>query len=66
MLEFGSLRDLVRSLRAFASDAVLDQTHAALLEHGYRTHEFGASMLIERQCARQKRECENNRCYPQF
>ena len=45
-------------LRAFASDAVLDQTHAALLEHGYRTHEFGDSMLIERQCARQKRECE--------
>ena len=41
-------------LRAFASDAVLDQTHAALLEHGYRTHEFGDSMLIERQCARQK------------
>jgi S-adenosylmethionine:tRNA ribosyltransferase-isomerase len=35
-------------LRAFASDAVLDQTHAALLEHGYRTHEFGDSMLIER------------------
>jgi S-adenosylmethionine:tRNA ribosyltransferase-isomerase len=28
-------------LRAFASDAVLDHTHAALLEHGYRTHEFG-------------------------
>lgn len=44
-------------LRAFASDAVLDQTHAALLEHGYRTHEFGDSMLIERQCVRQKREC---------
>jgi S-adenosylmethionine:tRNA ribosyltransferase-isomerase len=41
-------------LRAFASDAVLDQTHAALLEHGYRTHEFGDSMLIERPCARQK------------
>ncbi len=53
-------------LRAFASDAVLDQTHAALLEHGYRTHEFGDSMLIERQCARQKRECENSRYYLQL
>jgi S-adenosylmethionine:tRNA ribosyltransferase-isomerase len=52
-------------LRAFASDAVLDQTHAALLERGYRTHEFGDSMLIERQCARQKRECENSRYYLQ-
>jgi S-adenosylmethionine:tRNA ribosyltransferase-isomerase len=36
-------------LRAFASDAVLSQTSAALVEHGYRTHEFGDSMLIERQ-----------------
>jgi hypothetical protein len=45
---------------------VLDQTHAALLEHGYRTHEFGDSMLIERQCARQKRECENSRYYLQL
>jgi S-adenosylmethionine:tRNA ribosyltransferase-isomerase len=48
-------------LRAFASDAVLDQTHAALLEHGYRTHEFGDSMLIERQCAAKSGECENSR-----
>jgi S-adenosylmethionine:tRNA ribosyltransferase-isomerase len=45
-------------LRAFASDAVLDQISAALVEHGYRAHEFGDSMLIERQRARQKRECE--------
>jgi S-adenosylmethionine:tRNA ribosyltransferase-isomerase len=36
-------------LRAFASDAVLDQTYTALVEHDYRTHEFGDSMLIERQ-----------------
>jgi Queuosine biosynthesis protein len=35
-------------LRAFASDAVLDQTYTALVEHDYRTHEFGDSMLIER------------------
>jgi len=48
-------------LQAFASDAVLDQTHAALLELGYRTHEFGDSMLIERQCPGQKRKCENSR-----
>ena len=53
-------------LRAFASDAVLDQTYAALMRHGYRTHEFGDSMLIERQCARQKRECENSRYYLQL
>ena len=38
-------------LRAFASDAVLDQTMRRSLEHGYRPHEFGDSMLIERQCA---------------
>ena len=35
-------------LRAFADDAVLDQISAALAEHGYRAHEFGDSMLIER------------------
>ena len=35
-------------LRAFASDAVLDQTSLALVGQGYRTHEFGDSMLIER------------------
>jgi hypothetical protein len=27
-----------------------------LRRRGYRTHEFGDSMLIERQCARQKGE----------
>ncbi len=36
-------------LRAFADDAVLDRISAALAERGYRTHEFGDSMLIERQ-----------------
>jgi S-adenosylmethionine:tRNA ribosyltransferase-isomerase len=35
-------------LRAFANDAVLDRISAALVQHGYRTHEFGDSMLIER------------------
>jgi S-adenosylmethionine:tRNA ribosyltransferase-isomerase len=35
-------------LRAFADDAVLDRALAALVKHGYRTHEFGDSMLIER------------------
>jgi S-adenosylmethionine:tRNA ribosyltransferase-isomerase len=35
-------------LRAFASEVVLDRIFEALLEHGYRTHEFGDSMLIER------------------
>jgi S-adenosylmethionine:tRNA ribosyltransferase-isomerase len=36
-------------LRAFADDSVLERASAALVEHGYRTHEFGDSMLIERQ-----------------
>jgi len=45
-------------LRAFANDTMLDQTYEALLKLGYRTHEFGDSMLIERQCARQKGKCE--------
>jgi S-adenosylmethionine:tRNA ribosyltransferase-isomerase len=40
-------------LRAFASDAVLTRADAALLANGYRTHEFGDSVLIERSAARQ-------------
>jgi S-adenosylmethionine:tRNA ribosyltransferase-isomerase len=36
-------------LRAFADDSMLDRISAALFEHGYRTHEFGDSVLIERQ-----------------
>jgi S-adenosylmethionine:tRNA ribosyltransferase-isomerase len=35
-------------LRAFAEDAVLSRMSAALELHGYRTHEFGDSLLIER------------------
>jgi len=35
-------------LRAFASDAVLARADAALLAHGFLTHEFGDSVLIER------------------
>jgi S-adenosylmethionine:tRNA ribosyltransferase-isomerase len=35
-------------LRAFADDAVLREADAALDAHGYRTHEFGDSVLIER------------------
>ena len=34
-------------LRAFADNKVLDQIFATLVEHGYRTHEFGDFMLIE-------------------
>ena len=33
-------------LRAFAGDSVLERMSAALEEHGYRTHEFGDSVLI--------------------
>lgn len=35
-------------LRAFANDAVLDRISAAFARHGYRTHEFGDSVLIVR------------------
>jgi S-adenosylmethionine:tRNA ribosyltransferase-isomerase len=35
-------------LRAFAADAVLDRADVELADSGYRTHEFGDSVLIER------------------
>jgi S-adenosylmethionine:tRNA ribosyltransferase-isomerase len=35
-------------LRAFTSEAILARADAALAQHGYRTHEFGDSVLIER------------------
>jgi S-adenosylmethionine:tRNA ribosyltransferase-isomerase len=35
-------------LRAFVGDAVLARADAALAQRGYRTHEFGDSVLIER------------------
>lgn len=35
-------------LRAFAGDEVLRRASASLERHGYRTHEFGDSVLIER------------------
>ena len=38
-------------VRAFADDRVLDRLRAAADERGYRTHEFGDSLLIERQGA---------------
>jgi len=38
-------------LRAFADDKVLDRVRAAVEERGYRAHEFGDSLLIERQAA---------------
>jgi S-adenosylmethionine:tRNA ribosyltransferase-isomerase len=40
-------------LRAFAPDDVLEQVDAALATHGYRTHEYGDSVLIERVVAHQ-------------
>ena len=42
-------------LRAFAGDAALARIGAAVVEQGYRTHEFGDSMLIERERARGSR-----------
>ena len=35
-------------LRAFADDSVLRRMSATLEEHGYRSHEFGDSVLVER------------------
>jgi len=39
-------------LRAFADDDVLARADAVLLANGYRTHEFGDSVLIERAARR--------------
>lgn len=39
-------------LRAFVDDAMLDKIHWALMKHGYRSHEFGDFVLIERQSHR--------------
>ncbi len=36
-------------LRAFASHAVLGRAHAVLEQLGYRSHEFGDSVLLARQ-----------------
>jgi len=38
-------------LRAFTDDGVLDHVRAAVEERDYRAHEFGDSLLIERQAA---------------
>ena len=35
-------------LRAFTEDGVLEQMHTTLEKHGYRTHEFGDSVFVER------------------
>src|SRR5262249_59631691 len=39
-------------LRAFADDTLLSHISASLAEQCYRSHEFGDSMLIERQTGR--------------
>src|SRR5262249_47888164 len=43
-------------LRAFAGDDALAAVSAALEAGGYRTHEFGDSMLVERNPALARRE----------
>jgi S-adenosylmethionine:tRNA ribosyltransferase-isomerase len=45
-------------LGAFANDQVLDRVRAAANERGYRTHEYGDSLLIERQGA-EVESCSN-------
>jgi S-adenosylmethionine:tRNA ribosyltransferase-isomerase len=47
-------------LRAFADDAALDQISSALVQHGYRAHEFGDSMLIQRQLPAQRHLSASN------
>ncbi|HUG22429.1 S-adenosylmethionine:tRNA ribosyltransferase-isomerase [Piscinibacter sp.] len=47
-------------LRAFAGDAVLRRAAEALERHGYRTHEFGDSVLIERGIAAPCDGCETH------
>ena len=44
-------------LRAFATDAVLRRASEALDRHGYRTHEFGDSVLLERAAQSSTRTC---------
>jgi S-adenosylmethionine:tRNA ribosyltransferase-isomerase len=46
-------------LRAFACDAVLRRANAALEREGYRTHEFGDSVLVER-TARNAKACSSS------
>jgi S-adenosylmethionine:tRNA ribosyltransferase-isomerase len=48
-------------LRAFANDALLDQISEALAQHGYRSHEFGDSVLIERCLSHRAGPSHNNR-----
>ncbi len=45
-------------LRAFAEDEVLARVDRALEERGFRTHEFGDSVWVERSTARQARGLE--------
>ena len=42
-------------LRAFTDDAVLERMSEAFARHGYRPHEFGDSMLMERRTGRRAR-----------
>jgi S-adenosylmethionine:tRNA ribosyltransferase-isomerase len=49
-------------LRAFIDDATLEQVNASLESYGYRTHEFGDSVLIERMSG--SIYCEATCCVP--
>jgi S-adenosylmethionine:tRNA ribosyltransferase-isomerase len=44
-------------LRAFATDALLEQIGAELEQHGYRSHEFGDAVLLSRRCRSARRLC---------
>jgi S-adenosylmethionine:tRNA ribosyltransferase-isomerase len=49
-------------LRAFADNVALQKASAALDAHGYRTHEFGDSILLERARTRRAMWCERVAC----
>jgi hypothetical protein len=49
-----AMRSSIRAdqvLRAFADGAALSSAGAALEAYGYRSHEFGDSMLVEKRAA---------------
>jgi S-adenosylmethionine:tRNA ribosyltransferase-isomerase len=50
-------------LRAFTDDTVLTRADAALEQHAYRTHEFGDSVLVERQLSSVRRVFDPERTF---
>lgn len=53
-----------RLLQAFADRSVLERIDAALVAHEFRTHEFGDSVLLERQAGAQTQRSANTTSIP--